>query len=237
MRNVVVRCDVGPDPATVKELAHLGVATAHEAMGRRGLLSPDIRPIFRGVSIAGRAVTIMTQAGDNLMLHAAIEQCRPGDVLVLATSSVSNDGMFGALLAASARARGVVALVNSAGVRDVGALTKMEFPVWSRTISAQGTVKATAGSVNVPIVVGGVRISPGDVVVADDDGVLAIPLRESREVAAMSARREKYEERVLERLQRGELTLDVLRLRKKLEDLGVDYVDLEAVDPLTGGRR
>lgn len=225
LENVVVRVGIGPDPVVVRELAQVGVSTAHEAMGRKGLLDPGLRPIFPGGVIAGRAVTVLTQAGDNLMVHAAVEQCRPGDVLVLATVSPNCDGMFGELLATAARARGVVGMVSEAGVRDVAALTRMRFPVWSRGISAQGTVKATGGSVNVPVVVGGVQISPGDVVVADDDGVLSIPLAMARTVAAAAVLRAEEEGDKRERLARGESSLDMYHLRDKLEALGVRYVD------------
>jgi 4-hydroxy-4-methyl-2-oxoglutarate aldolase len=223
--NIVVRTGIGPDPAVVRELARLGVSTAHESMSRRGLMRSDLRPIYPGACIAGRAVTILTQAGDNLMLHAAIEQCRPGDVLVLATLSLNTDGMFGDMLATAARARGVIGLVTEAGVRDVASLTQMRFPVWARAISAQGTVKATGGSVNVPVVVGGIQIMPGDVVVADDDGVLAIPLQLTRSVAQAAALRAAEERHKRARLARGELSLDMYHLRDKLSGLGVRYVD------------
>jgi 4-hydroxy-4-methyl-2-oxoglutarate aldolase len=223
--DVVVRNAIGPDPEVVRELARVGVSTAHEAMGRKGLLRTDLRPIYAGACIAGRAVTVLTQAGDNLMLHAAIEQCRPGDVLVLATLSLNTDGMFGDMLATAARARGVLGMVTEAGVRDVASLTQMQFPVWSRAISAQGTVKATGGSVNVPVVVGGVHITPGDVIVADDDGVLGVPLPMARIVAEAAALRAAEEGRKRDRLARGESSLDMYKLRDKLSGLGVRYVD------------
>jgi 4-hydroxy-4-methyl-2-oxoglutarate aldolase len=223
--HIVVRTGKGPDPAVVTELARLGVSTAHEAMGRSGLLHSYLRPIYPGACVAGRAVTVLSQAGDNLMLHAAIEQCRPGDVLVVATMSLSTDGMFGDLLATAARARGVVGLVSEAGVRDVATLTTMRFPVWSRAISAQGTVKATPGSVNVPVIVGGVLVSPGDVVLADDDGVVVIPLLKAKEVAEAAARRAEEEEGKRVRLARGEFSLDIYGLRERLSGLGVRYVE------------
>lgn len=224
MDHFVVRSGTGPDPGVIRQLAQLGVSTTHEAMGRSGLMQPYLRPIFPGAAVAGRAVTVLTQAGDNLMLHAAIEQTRPGDVLVLATMSRSTDGMFGDLLATAAQARGVVALVTDGGVRDVATLTKMGFPVWSRAISAQGTVKATAGSVNIPVVVGGVLVNPGDLVVADDDGVVVVPLLAAERVLAAAARRAEEEEHKRALLAGGELSLDLYDLRRELTRLGVRYV-------------
>ena len=223
--NVVVRTAIGPDPEVARELGRVGVSTAHEAMDRKGLMRPDLRPIYPGACIAGRAVTVLTQAGDNLMLHVAIEQCRPGDVLVLATLSLNTDGMFGDMLATAARARGVLGMVTEAGVRDVASLKAMDFPVWARAISAQGTVKATGGSVNVPVVVGGVHIAPGDVIVADDDGVLVVPLPMAWAVAEAAALRAEEEGLKRDRLARGEPSLDMYHLREKLGDLGVRYVD------------
>lgn len=227
MKNVIVRSDVGPDPEVVAELGRLGVATAHECMGRRGLLGSHLRPVYPGVAIAGRAVTVLTQAGDNLMLHAAAEQCQAGDVLVVATVSPSCDGMFGELLATVVRARGVVGLVIDAGVRDVAELTRMGFPVWSRAISAQGTVKATAGSVNVPVVLGGQLVRPGDVVVADDDGVLVVPREQAKEVAAAAFRRNQEEAEKRRLFEAGTLSLDLYDLRGTLARLGVTYVDAD----------
>jgi 4-hydroxy-4-methyl-2-oxoglutarate aldolase len=223
--NVVVVSDVGPEETVVADLARAGVATVHEAMGRKGLLAAYLRPIYPGAKIGGRAVTVLTQAGDNLMLHVAVEQCRPGDVLVVATMSPGTDGMFGELLATSLRAHGVVGIVIDAGVRDVCELTKMKFPAWSRAVSAQGTVKATPGSVNVPVVIGGVCIAPGDVVVADDDGVVAVPLAAAKEAAVASLLRMEHENEMRLKLLDGVLSLDLMGLRGMLEGLGVEYID------------
>jgi len=221
--DVVVRTVPRPDAAAVTALGEQGVATVHEAMGRRGLMQSYLRPIYPGARIAGRAVTVLSQPGDNLMIHAAVEVCEPGDVLVVATVSPSTDGMFGELLATALRARGVVGLVIDAGARDVAELTEMGFPVWSRAISAQGTVKATPGSVNVPVVVAGELVNPGDVMVADDDGVVVVRREDAVAVAAAAQRRldDEAEKRVL--LQGGELSLDIYQLRAKLEALGVSY--------------
>lgn len=221
----MVRSTLAPDPAAVAALAAQGVATVHEAQGRRGLLGPEIRPRQCGAAIAGRAVTVLSHPGDNLMVHAAVEQCGPGDVLVIATTSQSHDGMVGDLLAVSLRARGVVGLVTGGGVRDVAELRRIGFPVWSRAVHAQGTVKATPGSVNVPVVVAGARVCPGDAVVADDDGVVVVARDEAAQVAGAGAARLRAEEARRARFAAGELGLDVYGLRAELERMGVSYVE------------
>jgi 4-hydroxy-4-methyl-2-oxoglutarate aldolase len=229
---VIVRTSVGPDKATVATLARAGVATVHEAMGRAGLLASYLRPIYPGGCVAGRAVTVLSQPGDNLMIHAAIEQCRSGDLLVVATMSPSTDGMFGELLATSLRVRGVVGLIIDAGARDVAALREMRFPVWSRAVSAQGTVKATAGSVNVPVTIGGQYVRPGDVVIADDDGVVVVPLADSQRIATASVARLEAEAAIRADLRAGTLTVDSMGLRARLDSLGVTYVDAPPGSPV-----
>ena len=225
MKPTIVKNIARADAAVIETLGKLGVATVHEAQGRSGLLRPYMRPIYPTARVAGSAITISCQAGDNLMIHAAIELCRPGDVLVVTTTSESTDGMFGELLAVSARAHGVVGLLIDAGVRDVADLTSMEFPVWSKAISAQGTVKATAGSVNVPVVCAGASIAPGDVVVGDVDGVVVIPRHAAPDVARLGNERVAKEEKSRARLRDGELGLDFYGLRSKLTELGVEIID------------
>jgi 4-hydroxy-4-methyl-2-oxoglutarate aldolase len=227
MKHRVVRNIRRPDAESVKILGQLGVATVHEAQARTGLLAPYMRPIYNSARMAGPAVTVLCQAGDNMMIHAAVELCQAGDVLIVTTTSPSTDGMFGELLATSLRTRGVVGLVIDAGVRDVADLTTMDFPVWSKAISAQGTVKATAGSVNVPVVCGGQLIRPGDAVIGDVDGVVVVPREDVIEVVKASQQRIVKEEKSRERLRAGELGLDMYSLRAKLTELGVVYVDQE----------
>ena len=225
MKPSIVRRIARPDPDAVRLLGELGVATVHEAQGRTGLLRPYMRPIYPGARATAPAVTVLCPPGDNLMIHAALEVCRPGDILVVAPVSESSDGMFGELLAVSCQAHGVVGLVIDAGVRDTADLTAMQFPVWSKAISAQGTVKASAGSVNVPIVCAGATVHPGDVIVGDQDGVVVVPREAAIEVAKLGEQRRAKEEQTRQRLRAGELGLDFYGLRAKLAALGVEYVD------------
>jgi 4-hydroxy-4-methyl-2-oxoglutarate aldolase len=225
MKPTIVRKVTRTDASIAKTLGDLGVATVHEAQGRTGLMRPYMRPIYPTAKAAGTAITISCHPGDNLMIHAAIEFCRQGDILVVATTSESTDGMFGELLAESARAHGVVGLVIDAGVRDVRDLTEMDFPVWSKAISAQGTVKATAGSVNIPIVCAGTTVRAGDVIVADADGVVVVKQESAPEVARLASDRFAKELKTRERLKAGELGVDFYGLRQKLTELGVRYVD------------
>jgi 4-hydroxy-4-methyl-2-oxoglutarate aldolase len=219
--NVIFTNPPRADLATTAELAALGVATVHEAIGRAGYLGPGIRPIQDGARVGGPAVTALCWPGDNLMLHAAVEQCRAGDVLVVTTTSPSTDGYFGELLATSLRAVGVAALVIDTGVRDVADLRTMGFPVWSKAISAQGTVKETAGAVNVPVAIGGQVIHPGDAIVADDDGVVCVPRTEVAKALTAARARVAKEERSRAALASGVLGLDLYGLRDKLA--GVSY--------------
>ena len=224
-RPIVVRKVERADPAVVDGLAAMGSATVHEAIGRRGFLGPDIRPIQTGTRIAGTAVTALCHPGDNLMIHAAVETCQPGDILVVAVSAPSTHGFFGDLLATSVQARGVRGLVMDAGVRDTADLRAMGFPAWSRHVSCQGTVKATPGSVNVPVVIGGQAVGPGDVVCADDDGVVVVSRSETEWALEMSRQRLAKEEQARARLAAGELGLDMYGLRQQLAGMGVDWVD------------
>ncbi|MFI5937498.1 4-carboxy-4-hydroxy-2-oxoadipate aldolase/oxaloacetate decarboxylase [Actinoplanes sp. NPDC051494] len=221
----VVRTVDRADPGPIAVLRAAGVATAHEAAGRVGLLGPGVRARQEGAVIAGSAITVSCHPGDNLMIHAAVEMCRAGDILVVTTTSPSTDGMFGDLLATSLLARGVLGLVTDAGVRDIAALREMGFPVWARAVHAQGTVKASPGSVNVPVVAAGQLVRPGDIVVADDDGVLALPAARGPEVAAAAAERLAGETAKREILAGGTLGVDLYRLRPLLDELGVRYVD------------
>jgi 4-hydroxy-4-methyl-2-oxoglutarate aldolase len=209
----------------IKTLGAQGVATIHEAQGRTGLLRPYLRPIYPTARVAGSAVTVSCQPGDNLMIHAVIEVCQPGDVLVVTTTSESTDGMFGELLATSCQAHGIAGLVIDAGVRDVADLTAMDFPVWAKAISAQGTVKATPGSVNVEVICAGALIRPGDVVVGDVDGVVLVKREFAAEVATLGQKRLEKEAQSRAKLRAGELGVDFYGLRAKLKELGVEYVD------------
>jgi 4-hydroxy-4-methyl-2-oxoglutarate aldolase len=224
-QNYIVRNLVRADAAVVDALAPLGVATVHESAGRTGLVSPAIVARQDNVAIAGSAVTVSSHPGDNLMIHAAVEVCQPGDILVVTTTSPSTDGMFGELLATSLMARGVRGLVTDAGVRDIAALRRIGFPVWSRAVHAQGTVKATGGSVNVPVVCAGQLVNPGDVIVADDDGVVRVPRAAADRVLTAANARTANEENKRADFASGTLGLDMYNLRPLLERLGVTYVD------------
>jgi 4-hydroxy-4-methyl-2-oxoglutarate aldolase len=227
MRNVVVTDPPRADAGDAETLGGFGTATVHEALGRVGYLGPELRPAWAGARIGGTAVTALCWPGDNLMIHVAVEQCRPGDVLVVATNSPSTDGLFGELFATALARRGVRGVVLGCGVRDVAELREMGFPAWSRAVSAQGSVKATAGAVNVPVVLGGQTIHPGDVIVADDDGVMVVPRADvPRALTASQARIDK-ETASRAAFQQGELGLDRYGLRDKLPEFGIEYVPYE----------
>ena len=225
MKPVVVRNIKRADNNALGTFARLGVSTVHEALGRSGLMKPYLRPIWAGASIAGPAVTVLAQPGDNWMIHVAVEQCQKGDVLVVGCTADNTDGMFGELLATALVARGVIGLVIDAGCRDVKPLTEMGFPVWSRAISAKGTVKAALGAVNIPVVCAGVNVEPGDVVVADDDGVVIVPSRLAVDTAAKAQKRFDDEDGKRKRLAAGEFSLDMYNMREGLAKAGLIYVE------------
>ena len=223
MKARIVRNIGRADASIIEMLGELGVATVHEAQGRTGLMQPYMRPIYAAARVAGSAITVLCPRGDNLMIHAAMEVCREGDVLVVATMEESTHGMFGDLLATSCRARGVTGLVIDAGIRDTAELAAMQFPVWSKAISAQGTVKASAGSVNIPVVCAGAQVDPGDVIIGDADGVVVVKRSAAAAVTKAGEDRLAKEIRTRERLKAGELGIDIYGLRDKLAELGVEY--------------
>ena len=236
MPHKIVRSIPRPDSQAVKLLGELGVATIHEAQGRTGAMTPYMRPIYPSARVSGPAVTVSCHPGDNLMIHASIEVCKPGDVLVVVTTSESTDGMFGDLLGTSCQARGVAGLIIDAGVRDTAELSEMKFPVWAKAISPQGTVKASPGSVNVPVVCAGMLVNPGDVIVGDADGIVVVPLANAADVAKAGEQRIAKEAKTRERLAKGEVGLDIYGLRAKLKELGVEYVEELVEETAANGR-
>ncbi len=225
MKTVVVRNIKRTDAGLVKRLGVLGASTVHEAYGRSGLMKPYLRPVWAGAEASGTAVTVLAHPGDNWMIHVAVEQCKPGDILVVGCSADNTDGMFGDLLATSLMARGVTGLVIDAGARDAKSLREMGFPVWSRAISAKGTVKATLGAVNVPVVCAGINVVPGDAVIADDDGVVVVSRKDAADVVARAEKRHADEEGKRKQLAEGKLGLDMYNMREPLAKAGLVYID------------